>query len=108
MLSRIFGAMDVLCGTDRYADIRPNRFGKILRCSQKDQGVLKLAYINSFYQTGLKNILDKAVLKYEKLVVKRYKVDEMPFLIFPEGSCQWSLTWRENIRSMLKVLLKKF
>jgi len=41
---------------------------------------LRFAYVNSFYQTGLKNILDRAILKHEKLMVKEYKkVDEVPF-----------------------------
>src|SRR5208283_3907244 len=77
-----FGAMDVLCtdktGTLTLDKIVLEKYCDIVR--KEDQGVLKLAYINSFYQTGLKNILDKAVLKYEKLVVKQYKkIDEMPF-----------------------------
>ncbi len=46
----------------------------------EDEDVLRLAYLNSFYQTGLKNILDRTVLKYEKLAVKQYKkIDEVPF-----------------------------
>jgi len=77
-----FGAMDVLCtdktGTLTLDKIVLEKYCDVVR--KEDQGTLKLAYINSFYQTGLKNILDKAVLKYEKLVVKDYKkVDEMPF-----------------------------
>jgi len=77
-----FGAMDVLCtdktGTLTLDKIVLEKYCDVVR--KEDQGVLQLAYINSFYQTGLKNILDKAVLKYEKLVVKQYKkVDEMPF-----------------------------
>jgi len=77
-----FGAMDVLC-TDKTGTLTLDRIVLEKYCDvvrKEDQGVLKLAYINSFYQTGLKNILDKAVLKYEKLVVKQYKkIDEMPF-----------------------------
>lgn len=77
-----FGAMDVLCtdktGTLTLDKIVLEKYCDVVR--KEDQGVLKLAYLNSYYQTGLKNILDKAVLKYEKLVVKQYKkVDEMPF-----------------------------
>ncbi len=77
-----FGAMDVLCtdktGTLTLDKIVLEKYCDVVR--KEDQGVLQLAYINSFYQTGLKNILDKAVLKYEKLVVKQYKkVDEIPF-----------------------------
>lgn len=37
-------------------------------------------HINSYYQTGLKNILDKAILKHEKMSTKEYrKIDEIPF-----------------------------
>ena len=77
-----FGAMDVLCtdktGTLTLDKIVLEKYCDVVR--KEDQGVLKLAYLNSYYQTGLKNILDKAVLKYEKLVVKQYKkIDEMPF-----------------------------
>jgi len=77
-----FGAMDVLC-TDKTGTLTLDRIVLEKYCDvvrKEDQGTLKLAYLNSYYQTGLKNILDKAVLKYEKLVVKQYKkVDEMPF-----------------------------
>jgi len=77
-----FGAMDVLCtdktGTLTLDKIVLEKYCDVVR--KEDEGTLKLAYINSYYQTGLKNILDKAVLKYEKLVVKQYKkIDEMPF-----------------------------
>ena len=77
-----FGAMDVLCtdktGTLTLDKIVLEKYCDVVR--KDDQSVLKMAYINSFYQTGLKNILDKAVLKYEKLVVKEYKkIDEIPF-----------------------------
>jgi len=77
-----FGAMDVLC-TDKTGTLTLDRIVLEKYCDvvrKEDEGTLKLAYINSYYQTGLKNILDKAVLKYERLVVKQYKkVDEMPF-----------------------------
>ncbi|MEM7816659.1 MAG: magnesium-translocating P-type ATPase, partial [Candidatus Aenigmatarchaeota archaeon] len=47
---------------------------------KESEEVLKLAYINSFCQTGLKNLLDRAILNHEKLVIKKYnKVDEIPF-----------------------------
>jgi Mg2+-importing ATPase len=77
-----FGAMDVLC-TDKTGTLTLDRIVLEKYCDvvrKEDQGTLKLAYLNSYYQTGLKNILDKAVLKYEKLVVNQYKkVDEIPF-----------------------------
>ncbi len=77
-----FGAMDVLCtdktGTLTLDKIVLEKYCDVVR--KEDDGVLHLAYINSFYQTGLKNILDKAVLKYGKLMVTQCtKVDEIPF-----------------------------
>ncbi|MBI5149204.1 MAG: magnesium-translocating P-type ATPase [Candidatus Omnitrophica bacterium] len=77
-----FGAMDVLCtdktGTLTLDKIVLEKYCDVVR--KEDNDVLRLAYLNSYYQTGLKNILDKAILKYEKLVVKQYrKVDEIPF-----------------------------
>ncbi|MFA6349931.1 MAG: magnesium-translocating P-type ATPase [Candidatus Omnitrophota bacterium] len=77
-----FGAMDVLCtdktGTLTLDKIVLERYCDVVRKEDKD--VLRYAYINSFYQTGLKNILDRAVLRHEKLLVSQYKkVDEVPF-----------------------------
>ncbi len=77
-----FGAMDVLC-TDKTGTLTLDKIVLEKHCDvvrKEDKGVLQLAYLNSYYQTGLKNILDKAVLKYEKLMVKQFKkVDEIPF-----------------------------
>ena len=77
-----FGAMDVLC-TDKTGTLTFNKIVLERHCDvvrKDDQDVLTFAYINSFYQTGLKNILDRAILKHEKLLVKQYKkIDEVPF-----------------------------
>jgi len=77
-----FGAMDVLC-TDKTGTLTMDKIVLEKHCDvirKEDDDVLRYAYINSFYQTGLKNILDRAILKYQKLVVKEYgKVDEIPF-----------------------------
>ncbi len=81
------GAMDVLCtdktGTltqdeiilERYVDIAGN----------EDETVLEYAYLNSHYQSGLKNLLDVAVLKHVDIHQKLHqaaafeKLDEIPF-----------------------------
>jgi len=77
-----FGAMDVLC-TDKTGTLTLDKIVLEIHCDvfgKEDEEVLKLAYINSFYQTGLKNLLDRAVLNHEKLVVTQYKkIDEVPF-----------------------------
>ena len=81
------GAMDVLCtdktGTltqdhiilEKYVDLR----------GEPSDRVLDFAYLNSHYQSGLKNLLDVAVLKYAEVHDKLHaqglyqKVDEIPF-----------------------------
>lgn len=77
-----FGAMDVLC-TDKTGTLTLDKIVLEKHCDvvRKDDGdVLRYAYINSYYQTGLKNILDRAILKHEKLLVKEFKkFDELPF-----------------------------
>lgn len=82
-----FGAMDVLCtdktGTitrdrvvlEQYLDIHGN----------EDERILRHAFLNSYYQTGLKNLMDIAILDhaksepYRSLQEKYTKVDEIPF-----------------------------
>ncbi|MCM8798002.1 MAG: magnesium-translocating P-type ATPase [Candidatus Omnitrophica bacterium] len=77
-----FGAMDVLC-TDKTGTLTLDKIVLEKHCDvvrKDDEDVLRFAYINSFYQTGLKNILDRAILRHEKLLVKQYKkIDEIPF-----------------------------
>ncbi|MCO5398875.1 magnesium-translocating P-type ATPase [Ralstonia soli] len=82
-----FGAMDVLC-TDKTGTLTQDRIilkhHLDLRGEESDQ-VLEYAFLNSFYQSGLKNLLDVAVLKHVELeqrldVHARFrKVDELPF-----------------------------
>ena len=80
-----FGAMDILC-TDKTGTITMDRILLERHCDvlrREDDDVLRLAYINSYYQTGLKNLLDRAILAHQKLAVKQYrKVDEVPFDFF--------------------------
>ena len=81
------GAMDILCtdktGTLTMDKIILERHLNVL--GNEDDEVLKWAYFNSFHQTGLKNLLDVAVLEHVELhdylkVEEDYKkVDEIPF-----------------------------
>lgn len=89
------GAMDVLCtdktGTltedsvalERHLDIHGN----------EDVGVLAYAFLNSFFETGLRNLIDSAIIRraqeesfdedqpidVDALVAENYLVDELPF-----------------------------
>jgi P-type Mg2+ transporter len=82
-----FGAMDVLC-TDKTGTITK---GKIVlekhldvRCEPSEK-VLHYGYLNSYHHTGLKNLLDEAILDHEELEErlkaneKYRKIDEIPF-----------------------------
>ena len=82
-----FGAMDVLC-TDKTGTLTQDKIvleRHVNVVGEEDDWVLALAYLNSFYQTGLKNLLDVAVLEHGELkkelaIDKAYgKVDEIPF-----------------------------
>ncbi|RTK95856.1 MAG: magnesium-translocating P-type ATPase [Neisseriaceae bacterium] len=82
-----FGAMNILC-TDKTGTLTQDKI-----CLEKHtdifgneyDDVLEYAYLNSYYQTGLKNLLDVAVLEHGNfgdipdLVKKFHKVDEVPF-----------------------------
>lgn len=81
------GAMDILC-TDKTGTLTMDKV--ILQIhrnvyGEHDLEVLKWAYLNSYYQTGLQNLLDRAVLAHADVhkllnVETRFKkIDEIPF-----------------------------
>jgi Mg2+-importing ATPase len=81
-----FGAMDVLC-TDKTGTLTIDHVILELHVDvfkNESEAVLRDAYLISHFQTGLKNVLDRAVLKYKELHremgIEEYKmVDEIPF-----------------------------
>jgi Mg2+-importing ATPase len=77
-----FGSIDILCsdktGTltegeivlDRHVDVQ----------GKDDENVLRMIYLNSFFEAGIKSPLDAAILKHEHPSIAEYeKVDEIPF-----------------------------
>lgn len=76
------GAMDILC-TDKTGTLTEDKIILEKYCNIQgieDHSVLKYAFINSFYQTGLKNVMDEAILKYSPITIKSVKkIDEIPF-----------------------------
>jgi Mg2+-importing ATPase len=81
-----FGAMDVLC-TDKTGTLTMDHVILELYCDvfkKENEDVLRDAYLISHFQTGLKNVLDRAVLQHKELrgelSLDTYtKVDELPF-----------------------------
>jgi len=82
-----FGAMDVLC-TDKTGTITQDKVVLMYSLDihgNEDPRILRHAYLNSYYQTGLKNLMDIAIISYAQksnLVTgwRGYrKVDEIPF-----------------------------
>src|SRR6516162_8350637 len=100
-----FGAMNVLC-TDKTGTLTIDRVILELYVDvfkKENEEVLRDAYLISHFQTGLKNVLDRAVLKHAELhgevgIDKYTKLDEIPFdfsrrmmsvvVEGPDGQCQ--------------------
>jgi Mg2+-importing ATPase len=80
------GAMDILC-TDKTGTLTIDHVLLEKHCDvvrKEDEEVLMMAYLNSHFQTGLRNVLDRAILQHaevhEKIHIPDYKkVDEIPF-----------------------------
>jgi len=80
-----FGAMDVLC-TDKTGTLTRDHVILEIHCDvfkKESETVLEDAFLISHFQTGLKNVLDRAVLEHptvKKLATDKHrKVDEIPF-----------------------------
>ena len=114
-----FGEMDVLC-TDKTGTLTENKvvLEKYIDCTGKENlRILKHAYLNSYFQTGLKNIMDIAIINrarneeiYE--VKQKYiKEDEIPFdferrrmsVVIKDESGKRQLITKGAIKEMLKI-----
>ena len=77
-----FGSMEVLC-TDKTGTLTEDVIHLIKYVDKQgtdSENVLLLAYLNSSYQTGIKNPLDDAVVSFRKVDITGYsKKDEIPF-----------------------------
>ncbi|HEY1188405.1 MAG TPA: magnesium-translocating P-type ATPase [Gemmata sp.] len=80
------GAMNILC-TDKTGTLTQDRIILEKHCDvtlKEDDEVLVLAYLNSHFQTGLKNLMDRAILAHTEVHTHPSfsgyaKVDEIPF-----------------------------
>ena len=84
-----FGAMNILCtdktGTLTCDKIVLEKYINADGSNDESKRILRHAYFNSYFQTGLKNLMDKAILshvkelKLEHLKDAYTKVDQIPF-----------------------------
>ena len=81
------GAIDILC-TDKTGTLTEDKITlqKYIDIEGKENmNILEYAYLNSFYGTGMKNLVDRAILVYgkehqiEEKIEKYEKIDEIPF-----------------------------
>ncbi len=93
-----FGAMDLLC-TDKTGTLTMDQVILERHCDvmqREDAAVLVDAFLIAYFQTGLKNLLDRAVLDHaevHKEAAKGFqKLDEIPF---------------DFVRKMMSVLVQK-
>lgn len=81
------GSIDILC-TDKTGTLTQDKVVLEYHLNidgEEDDRVLRHAFLNSYFQTGLKNLIDIAVISKqeelgaESLTGKYTKVDEIPF-----------------------------
>lgn len=82
-----FGEMDVLC-TDKTGTLTEDRIvlEKYMNLhGDEDKLILRRAYLNSYFQTGLKNLIDLAIInqaekqQLQSVLLQYTRVDEIPF-----------------------------
>jgi Mg2+-importing ATPase len=115
-----FGAMDVLC-TDKTGTLTLDKIvlERHLDLDGEDsEDALEYGYLNSHFQTGLKNLMDKAVLAHRDLepIISRYRVvDEIPFdfqrrrmsVVLANGNGHHLIVCKGAVEEMLAIATKE-
>ncbi|SUB30178.1 cation-transporting ATPase [Yersinia pseudotuberculosis] len=113
------GAMDVLC-TDKTGTLTQDRIIlehhlDVSGCN--DNKVLQLAWLNSFHQSGMRNLMDQAVIKFSRgkpeiEALRNFnKVDELPFdfirrrlsIVVKDAQQQQHLICKGAVEEMLSI-----
>jgi Mg2+-importing ATPase len=111
-----FGAMDVLC-TDKTGTLTLDKIvleRHLDLHGEESDDALEYGYLNSHFQTGLKNLMDKAVLAHrdlEQSIAKWKVVDEIPFdfqrrrmsVVLGDGSGEDLLVCKGAVEEMLAI-----
>lgn len=121
------GAIDVLA-TDKTGTLTNDKIELISYHTvdrKKNEDLLKMLFMNSYFQTGLKNPMDRAIVDYAKHkkvdflenIDKKYtKVDEIPFdfnrrkltIVFQEPNKQRYLVTKGSVEEVLQATTKVF
>ncbi|HJR14514.1 MAG TPA: magnesium-translocating P-type ATPase [Rhodanobacteraceae bacterium] len=111
-----FGAMDVLC-TDKTGTLTLDKImleRHLDLDGEESDDALEYGYLNSHFQTGLKNLMDKAVLAHRDLehsIAKWKVVDEIPFdfqrrrmsVVLTNGDGEDMLVCKGAVEEMLSI-----
>jgi len=111
-----FGAMDVLC-TDKTGTLTLDKIvleRHVDLAGEDSDEALEYGYLNSRFQTGLRNLMDKAVLAHRDLEpsARRYRiVDEIPFdfqrrrmsVVVTDGQGEQLLVCKGAVEEMLAI-----
>ncbi|MFT8211653.1 MAG: magnesium-translocating P-type ATPase [Symbiopectobacterium sp.] len=114
-----FGAMDVLC-TDKTGTLTQDRIileHHLCVNGKESEQVLKLAWLNSFHQSGMKNLMDKAIIRFGKekpeiaALTQHDKIDELSFdfirrrlsILINSGNQQYQLICKGAVEEMLAI-----
>ncbi|MDR2967033.1 MAG: magnesium-translocating P-type ATPase [Methanobacteriaceae archaeon] len=114
-----FGAMNILC-TDKTGTLTQDKVVLELYLDvhgNEDNRILRHAFLNSYYQTGLRNLMDSAILDHidengiKELATKYIKVDEIPFdfnrrrmsVVIQDNSGKTQLITKGAVEEMLNI-----
>lgn len=112
------GAMDILC-TDKTGTLTEDKLELVtyINCQgEKSTSVLEMAYLNSYFQTGWKNVLDHAVMTKlnEKVANGWNKIGEIPFnfdrrrlSVIVESNLETRMITKGAVEEMLAVCTHK-
>lgn len=77
-----FGSMDILC-TDKTGTLTQDKITVVKHVDisgESSAAVLSAAYLNGYFETGIKSVLDSAILQHEQLDVSGcIKIEELPY-----------------------------
>ncbi|MBC1578625.1 magnesium-translocating P-type ATPase [Listeria seeligeri] len=112
------GAMDILC-TDKTGTLTEDKLELVTYINsqgEKSTSVLEMAYLNSYFQTGWKNVLDHAVMTKlnEKVANGWNKISEIPFnfdrrrlSVIVESNLETRMITKGAVEEMLAVCTHK-